>query len=586
MTSVAQPASLGRAIAGPARRFLVRPLPTTLWLAMWGAVAAAEVVALLPLFDGAYRPVPAVYIVMRLVGGSFAVCGLIAWRRRPDSRTGPLLTATGFGFFVTPLVNQVDSPVARTVGYWLPDLWLLFFVIVALTALSGGRLRTRADRLIVAVVAVVLLVPLRLFFHDIDDNLLLIEADPRLSVLMGTIQRVVLVIAMLATVAVIAVRLVRASRPGRRALRPSVAGALCLLLWMPVLVRDYLRSYQPVLSAEVVDWIAAITVVLVPLVFLAGLLRSRLARGGLTDLFRTLRDLQPAQLQAVLGRAVGDPGLVIVRGRPGSAPEPPGDRSVRWVERDGRKVAALFYDRSLDDDPELMDAAQAAAAIALEHQDLQAELRASRERILAAGDAERRRIERNLHDGAQQRLVLLAMQMSLIRHRIRDDPAGAELLVASAGEEITRSLAELRELARGLHPAALDHGLDIALDALAVSSAVPTTVELQPGPRMPEPVALAAYFVTSEALTNVAKYARATGARVRVTRPGGGVVVEITDDGVGGADPARGSGLRGLRDRVEAVGGGLEVGDASSGGTVVTAHFPPVSAEPPSGPRS
>jgi signal transduction histidine kinase len=330
----------------------------------------------------------------------------------------------------------------------------------------------------------------------------------------------------------------------------------------------------------------------VPLVFLAGLLRSRLARGGLADLFATLRDMRPAQLQTALGRAVGDPGLVLAYRRAdrslqdadGSAvtlPEPGGDRSVAWIERDDRPVAALIYDVSLDDDPEMVEAAQAAAALALENRELhaevrayQAELRESRERIIAAGDAERRRIERNLHDGAQQRLVLLAMQLSQIQRQIRDDPAGAEQLVTSAGTELARSLTELRELARGLHPAALDHGLDVALEALAVSSAVPTTVELQPGPRMSEPVALAAYFVTSEALTNVAKYAGATCATVRVTRPRGEVVVEVTDDGTGGADPDRGTGLRGLRDRVEALGGSLRVADGPTGGTVVTARIP------------
>ena len=142
------------------------------------------------------------------------------------------------------------------------------------------------------------------------------------------------------------------------------------------------------------------------------------------------------------------------------------------VKRDGEVVAALIYDRSLDDDPELVEAVGGAAAIALENQQLHAEaenrlaeVRASRERVISAGDAERRRIERNLHDGAQQRLVTLALQLSLIGRRIRDDPSGAERLVTSASDELAQSLEELRELARGIHPAALDQGLDVALDA-------------------------------------------------------------------------------------------------------------------------
>ena len=352
-----------------------------------------------------------------------------------------------------------------------------------------------------------------------------------------------------------------------------------------VVARDHLRGYRFVPAGQAMDWVVAVTVALLPVVFLAGLLRSRLARGELAGLFRTLRSLQPAQLQAALGRTIGDPGLVIAYRRPdrslrdadGTAvalPAAPDDRSVAWVEGDGRRVAALIYDASLDDDPELVEAVQAAAAMALEHREMHAELRASKERVIAAGDAERRRIERDLHDGAQQRLVLLAMQLSRIQQEIRADPAGAEQLVTAAGAELARSLAELRELARGLRPAALDHGLDVALEALALGSAVPTTVETQPGPRMPEPVALAAYFVTSEALTNIARYARASHATVRVTRPHGHVVVEVADDGVGGADPGRGTGLRGLRDRVEALGGSLDVAAGQPRGTVVTARIP------------
>jgi signal transduction histidine kinase len=222
-----------------------------------------------------------------------------------------------------------------------------------------------------------------------------------------------------------------------------------------------------------------------------------------------------------------------------------------------------------------------ATAIALENQQLHAEaenrlaeVRASRERVISAGDAERRRIERNLHDGAQQRLVTLALQLSLIGRRIRDDPSDAERLVTSASDELALSLEELRELARGIHPAALDQGLDVALDALARRSDVPTTVSYEPGPRLPEPVAFAAYFVASEALANVVKYAEASATAVSLRRTATGVVIAITDDGLGGADPARGSGLRGLADRVEALDGRLTVSSPPGAGTVVTAVMP------------
>ena len=251
------------------------------------------------------------------------------------------------------------------------------------------------------------------------------------------------------------------------------------------------------------------------------------------------------------------------------------------VKRDGELVAALIYDRSLDDDPELVEAVVGAAAIALENQQLQreaenqlAEVRASRERVISAADAERRRIERNLHDGAPQRLVTLALQLSLIERRIRDDPSDAQRLVTSASGELAQSLEELRELARGIHPAALDRGLDVALEALARRSEVPTTVSFEPGPRLPEPVAFAAYFVASEALANTAKHAHASAATVSLQRTRTGAVIEITDDGAGGADPAGGSGLRGLADRVEALGGCLRVSSPPGAGTVITAELP------------
>ena len=306
-----------------------------------------------------------------------------------------------------------------------------------------------------------------------------------------------------------------------------------------------------------------------------------------------MKAMHPADLRAALARALGDPALVIAypvagthafvdsEDQPVTLPVADRDRSVAMVERDGEVVAALIYDRSLDDDPQLVEAVGGAAAIALENQQLHveaenrlAEVRASRERIIAAGDAERRRIERNLHDGAQQRLVTLALQLSLIGRQIRHNPADAEQLVTSASDELALSLDELRGLARGIHPAALDQGLDIALDALAMRSAVPTTVSCESGTRLPEPVAFAAYFVASEALANIAKYAHATAATVRLVRTGVGAVIEITDDGVGGADPALGSGLRGLADRVEALDGTLRVSSPEGVGTVVTAELP------------
>jgi PAS domain S-box-containing protein len=201
------------------------------------------------------------------------------------------------------------------------------------------------------------------------------------------------------------------------------------------------------------------------------------------------------------------------------------------------------------------------------------ELRASRARIVEAGDSERRRLERNLHDGAQQRLVGVALQLRLLQKRVTGDTT-AEELASGAGEQLQYSLQELRELARGLHPAVLEHGLEPALKALATRSTVATTVSYAPGYRLPEPVELAAYFVACEALANVGKYAHANSARVRVWRDARSAFIEISDDGIGGADEHRGTGLRGLADRVEALDGGLRVVSAPGAGTTVTASMP------------
>jgi signal transduction histidine kinase len=204
-----------------------------------------------------------------------------------------------------------------------------------------------------------------------------------------------------------------------------------------------------------------------------------------------------------------------------------------------------------------------------------AELRASRARIVHAGDAERRRLERDLHDGAQSRLVALKLLLSRARLRARGTDVDLEAMLTDAIGELDTSLGELRELARGIHPAVLtDQGLEPALQALASRAPVPVTIEAEGGERLPGPVESAAYFVVSEALANVAKYARATEAAVAVRRENGVVTVDVTDDGIGGADAGRGSGLRGLADRVAALDGTLAVESPAGAGTHLHAEIP------------
>jgi signal transduction histidine kinase len=201
-------------------------------------------------------------------------------------------------------------------------------------------------------------------------------------------------------------------------------------------------------------------------------------------------------------------------------------------------------------------------------------LQASRDRAVDSAEAERRRIERDLHDGAQQRLVALAMDLGMARAKLETDPAAATALVGEAHEEAKRALAELRDLARGIHPAVLaDRGLDAAISALAARSPVPVGVDVTAG-RLPGPVESTAYFVVAEALTNAAKHAVASEIGVRITRHRDLLIVEVIDDGIGGADPTEGTGLRGLADRVAAVDGHLTITSPAGGPTVVRAELP------------
>jgi PAS domain S-box-containing protein len=205
------------------------------------------------------------------------------------------------------------------------------------------------------------------------------------------------------------------------------------------------------------------------------------------------------------------------------------------------------------------------------------ELAASRARIVTAGDVERRRLERNLHDGAQQRLVALSLTLRMAQTKLESDPVAARTMLADAGKELALALEELRELARGLHPAVLtDRGLAAAVEMLAGRANIPVEVVELPDERLPEPVEAAAYYLIAEALTNVTKYAEASTVRVRVAARAGGIVVEVSDDGVGGADPSGGSGLRGLADRVESLGGSLEVVSPVGAGTSLRAEIPQV----------
>jgi len=256
-------------------------------------------------------------------------------------------------------------------------------------------------------------------------------------------------------------------------------------------------------------------------------------------------------------------------------------RAVTEIEHDGAKVAAIIHDAALLEEPELVRAAGAAAGLALRNERLDAELRAryeelraSRARLVAAGDDARRRIERDLHDGAQQHLVSLALTLRLARLATDDGTKAAGLLDAGI-DALKQGLHELRELARGIYPAVLtERGLEAAHDGLAARAPVPVTVTVELGSRLPPALESAAYFVVSEALTNVAKYASASNASVTIAEEDVGVVVEVRDDGRGGASAREGSGLSGLADRVAALDGSLAVESPAGEGTTIRARLP------------
>jgi signal transduction histidine kinase len=274
-------------------------------------------------------------------------------------------------------------------------------------------------------------------------------------------------------------------------------------------------------------------------------------------------------------------GYVDPEGWPVEPPALGSQRGLVVLESRSEPLAALSYDPMLADDPKLVDAVAAAARLAIENSRLQADLRAqlhavreSRARIVSAGDAERQRIERNLHDGAQQRLLGVRLALRLARGYAGDE-AELDQLLSEADAELAGAIDDLRDLARGVHPAVLvDQGLGPALAMLARRAPVPVEIAAVPPERLPLPVETAAYYVAAEGLANVAKHAHAAHVRIEVAATDGRAVIELADDGTGGADTAAGSGLRGLRDRIEALEGTLEVESSPGAGTRLRAAMP------------
>jgi signal transduction histidine kinase len=562
-----------------------------------GGAAAAGVVAL---SHGEVRGTSTFLAATTIAAGcTFTAGGIVGWLRRPANRTGPLMVGTGLLLLASSL-GQANRALPFTIGLVLgpaPAALLAHLVL----AFPDGRLHSRWERLAVAgayLDATVLQVLMLMFmgFEDVSGgpyprNLLLVRDDMRIHNAVMTSERVFGFAVALWVGALLVRRWRAASVPQRRAVVPLFsAGGLVIALFALAFIA---ASPTPTFSREFSS-ATQIALAVVPLAFLLGLFNARLARAGVSDLVVELGTLPaPGRLRDALARALGDPSLELaywipesrayvgIDGRPIDVTVDAG-QAVTMLDRGGRRVAALIHDPALAEHQELLDAVSSAAGLALENEQLQAELRAqleelreSRSRIVEAGDEARRRLERNLHDGAQQRLVALSVALGLVETKLAADPDAAAALLASAREELASGLDELREIARGLHPAILSRGLDVALTGLAERSPVPVELEIELDRRPSEQVEAAAYYVVAEALTNVARYSNAGAVRVSVTAELGALTIEVVDDGDGGAAIEPGSGLEGLRDRVEAIGGRLELHSPSGSGTRLSARLPP-----------
>jgi signal transduction histidine kinase len=512
------------------------------------------------------------------IGWSFVGAGTVAMLRRPDNRTGLLMSVAGlvwfgrdFDWFGGEVTRHVDAVAGN-----------LFVAVLAhlLVVFPDGRAHTpRQRRLVVAAY--------------------LLATAGYVITLLGTAANIVVDVAAGATAVGILVDLIArwraASTPARRALAPILwTGPLVLTVVLVLLALDSGGPW-PAWLEELLHW-APLAFAAVPVAFLVGLLRTQLHRGVVAGLIVELAGHPtPAGVQAALSRALGDPSLAVAFWLPaehryvdtdGQAVDLGGSarvtRAVTMLEDGGRSVAALVHDPSLLDEAGTVDACAAAAKLALENARLQAELlaqlgevRASRARIVSAGDAERRRIERDLHDGAQQRLLGIRLSLRLARGRLDGESGDLDDLLTEAEAELAGTLEDLRALARGIHPAVLtEEGLSAAVEALARRASVPVTLAALPDRRLPAQVEAAAYYVAAEALANVAKHAHATAVTVSVKPTDDRLVIDIRDDGAGGARATAGGGLVGLQDRLAALDGLLLVEDSPGTGTCVHAEIP------------
>ena len=544
-------------------------------------------------------PLALATVLQVLVGWSFVACGSFLWARRPANRLGPLMTIVGFLWLVGRTMTLVANPLVYTAGLWLTDLWAPAFALFLLS-FPTGRLASRADLAIVGIYLFVT-VPLEfiwLLFLALDNGLNALGFAPNESAahVIDTIQRDLISLGSVLLVVAVGRRWLRSSGPVRRQMTPVLAGSVAILLqslsWI---------LFSSGTSLDLLDALIALAQIAIPVAVLLVMLQSRMARGGVADLVVELGQTPtPARLRDALANALGDPSLrvaywssakdrfVDAAGDTIELPEDGTGQAVTMLERGGVPEAAIIHDAILLEAPGLIASVASAMRLAVENDRLTSEVeaqlqevRASRARIVEAGDRERRRIERDLHDGAQQRLISLSLELRVARSKLGEagDPEVRRSLDRAA-DEAQAALVELRDLALGIHPLILtEGGLGEAVESLADRTSVDVSVDVG-SERYSPAVEGAAYFVISEALANVTKYARATTARVCVRGLADHMTIEVSDDGIGGADPRSGSGLRGLFDRLAALDGAITVVSPVGGGTKISARIPTTAPVP------
>ncbi len=553
-------------------------------------LGAVQLALVLPTAGGAWW----VHLLFILVFWVYVAAGLLAWWRRPSNRMGSLIVVGGLALFAGSLGNT-GVPVLAAVGTVTATL-VLAVAFHLLHAFPSGRLRSRASRVTVAagyVVALVLQAPLYLF--DPGAPVPLAVADrPDLLMLGVAVQRVGGIAVAAATTVLLARRLVRSDAAHRQVLGPVFGYGIAAVILIPASA----TLFEAVLGLPVVARAGLQALLLggVPIAFALGVLRGGFARTGELEELGTWLGAsggaRPA-LAAALRRALGDDSLDVVfwmpdtrtwadsDGVPVQLPPPGGERAGVEVEVGGRTVGAIVYDASLIADAELVRTAGRVIAIAMERERLTAELlasqdalRTSRARLVAAADRERRRIAQNLHDGLQVQLVLLALEAQQVANASTSTPVQDR--ATSLRKGIDDAAADLRRLVHDVMPSTLiEQGLSAATEDLVDRIPVPTRLHLGiTDGALPQAIESTAYFVVAEGLANALKHSGAAAFTVRIERRGDRLLVEVHDDGVGGASFSPGRGLRGLADRVEVVNGRLEMQSAVGRGTRLSAELP------------